>query len=513
MAEAQPTTQDLADYRFLAIFRVIFGLCIAAYAVSKLATGYVTWALVKPAFHFTYAGFGWVRPLPQPFMDATFYALAVVAIWFSSGYLHRVSAPLLFVIYTYTVLIDKVHYNNHYYLVSILCLYFCLGTAKGEKGPPWFLDLFRYQIVLVYFFAGVAKWNRDWLVGEPLRMWLEPRTDLPLLAQPTTAAVMSVAGLLLDLLVGPSLLYQRTRYPAMILLTTFHLGNEFLFTIGVFPALMIATNLLFMGTPSRRTTTWSSKPARLALFILFIQLLLPLRHYFIPGLASWSEDGHRYAWRMKLRNKKAQVLSLQVGDKKVDPRRHLTPGQLLKIGGRPDLLVDFARHLSKQNDGESVRMHTVVSLNGRPPQTFVEPSVNLAAEDVSFFRQTTWIQELHEPYLEANPRRTMRSALGFLYVATVLGLGLGFLELRRNPKSRRWLVWTATNLLLLLALYQLFLTLDKTWLVAAWFFAVVQVVTAEKALNGYWLSRILALVSTVLMALFTSIAWIYPIYG
>jgi len=31
--------------------------------------------------------------------------------------------------------------------------------------------------------------------------------------------------------------------------------------------------------------------------------LVPLRHLLYPGYVSWNEQGHRFAWQMKLRDK------------------------------------------------------------------------------------------------------------------------------------------------------------------------------------------------------------------
>lgn len=39
------------------------------------------------------------------------------------------------------------------------------------------------------------------------------------------------------------------------------------------------------------------------LLISFQQILYPLRHHLYPGDVTWNELGHRYSWRMKLRDK------------------------------------------------------------------------------------------------------------------------------------------------------------------------------------------------------------------
>ena len=46
--------------------------------------------------------------------------------------------------------------------------------------------------------------------------------------------------------------------------------------------------------------------AGLALW-LAVQILVPLRHLLYPGNVSWTEQGHRFAWMMKLRDKDAEA--------------------------------------------------------------------------------------------------------------------------------------------------------------------------------------------------------------
>ena len=45
------------------------------------------------------------------------------------------------------------------------------------------------------------------------------------------------------------------------------------------------------------------------LLVLFCawQLLFPLRHHLYPGPVTWTEEGHKYSWRMKLRDKDGWV--------------------------------------------------------------------------------------------------------------------------------------------------------------------------------------------------------------
>src|SRR5215475_5909182 len=95
------------DGASLAAFRILFGATMAAAAVRFLALGWVDELYVQPAFHFTWAWFPWVRPLPGPLMHLHFVVLATLAVAIALGWRYRICAPLFFVAFTYVELIDK----------------------------------------------------------------------------------------------------------------------------------------------------------------------------------------------------------------------------------------------------------------------------------------------------------------------------------------------------------------------------------------------------------------------
>jgi hypothetical protein len=129
---------------------------------------------------------------------------------------------------------------------------------------------------------------------------------------------------------------------------------------------------------------------------LAAQLLIPLRHWLYPGDVNWTEEGHRFSWRMKLRDKESEI-GVRVRDPQtgrewaVDPHEYLDGRQVSKMMGRPDMVIQFAHHLRDQFRRETQGAHPQVfvkvlcSLNGAPPRELIDPSVDLAAE-----RRTLW---------------------------------------------------------------------------------------------------------------------------
>ncbi len=137
-----------------------------------------------------------------------------------------------------------------------------------------------------------------------------------------------------------------------------------------------------------------------------LQSAIPLRHFLIPGNVSWTEEGHNFAWHMKLRDKSGLVRFRIVDPSddsnwSVDPRDYLTRWQYRTMSTRPEMIRQFARYLASESAAEGnadveVYVRTEASLNGRDWQTLIDPDVDLAG---ARFRwgQAPWILPLTEP--------------------------------------------------------------------------------------------------------------------
>lgn len=53
------------------------------------------------------------------------------------------------------------------------------ATSKHSRTTYWPLFLLRYQISLMYFYAGYAKIHADFLAGEVLRMYMHMPFGIP----------------------------------------------------------------------------------------------------------------------------------------------------------------------------------------------------------------------------------------------------------------------------------------------------------------------------------------------
>ena len=90
----------------------------------------------------------------------------------------------------------------------------------------------------------------------------------------------------------------------------------------------------------------------LSIFVAF-QVFMPLRHFLYPGNVSWTEEGHNFAWHMKLRDKTGKI-TFEIRDPKtgntwdLDPEVYLTKRQRHKMATRPYLTLQFAHYIEEQ---------------------------------------------------------------------------------------------------------------------------------------------------------------------
>lgn len=403
------------DGASLAAFRVALGAIALLWALRLPAYGWIERDLTGPAFHFAYFGFEWVRPLPGAWTQLEVGVLGVAAVCIALGLWYRLASSLFCVGFGHLFLVERSAYENHLYLLGLAALLLAVAPAhrtlsldarrrlalRSDVVPAWALVALRAQIALVYAFAGLAKLNADWLQGWPMRLWLPERSGFALIGrffdEPWFAIAFSASGALFDLAVVPLLVWPRTRDLAFVAAVVFHLTNGVLFDVGLFPPLALAMTALFyppdaprrwLGAQAAPASPVPAANGRLALAFLAVffavQLAVPLRHLLFPGDASWTEEGHDFAWRMMLRDKEARLRFLATdpdgATAEVDPLRFLTPLQAKEMSVRPDLILQFAHHVGATLGALDVRVEGTVRFNGRPPQPLIDPDANLLAQ-------------------------------------------------------------------------------------------------------------------------------------
>ena len=399
------------DAAFLLALRAAVGAVLVVAIVRYFLHGWVGDYYVAPRVYFPFYGFGWLRPLPGGGMYVLFGGLGLLALGLAVGVWPRTCAALFGALFAYVQLLDRSHYLNHYYLVCLLCGLLALmplseAAARGSV-PAWTLYALRAQFLVVYGFSGLAKWQGDWLVRhQPMLMWLSTsagaRQLTPGLSIEALAALSSWAGAAIVLLAPPLLLLKRVRPYAYAALVSFHVLSGALLPLGIFPWLMVLALLVFFepdwprrfwrGLAPRAEAPGPTPVPRWVLVVLgvhfTVQLLLPVRHWAYPGDVLWNEEGFRFSWHLKIREKHGRVRFFAT-DPRTGAHWELRPEGLLtnKQAGRmltqPDLVLAFAHVLAQRTGipGVQVRADVQVSLNGRPFQPLIDPRVDLAAEE------------------------------------------------------------------------------------------------------------------------------------
>ena len=179
----------------LSVFRFFFGFLMCISIIRFWSKGWIKELYIDPTFHFSYYGFEWVKPLG----DTTyllFFICFISSFFICIGLKYRFSIILFFLTFTYIELMDKTTYLNHYYFVSILSFLLIFLPANSSYSvdsylskksfshtPKWCVDSIKLLLFIVYFYAGLAKINKDWLMeAQPLKIWLTTgRYDLPII--------------------------------------------------------------------------------------------------------------------------------------------------------------------------------------------------------------------------------------------------------------------------------------------------------------------------------------------
>lgn len=430
----------------LATLRVVLGAMLLFSTLRFVALGWVNDHYICPDFHFTYYGFEWVHPLSAWGMYAIHGVLIISSVCVMLGLFYRWAAWLQWLLFTYTELIDLTYYLNHYYFVSIICGLLVLVPAHRAYSldvlrrphirlteiPRWTIFIFQLQLGIVYTYAGFWKINADWLLEAlPLKIWVPANDHIPLIgglfALKITPWLFSWAGMLYDLTIVGWLSWSRTRLWAYATVIFFHAITGIMFQIGVFPLVMIGATLVFFSEKGHLRfwqilSLWSSrilgiKPLKkgvytpktlrfqgllgvlLALHFTF-QILFPWRYLLYPGSVFWTEEGYRFSWRVMLMEK-AGTATFYVKDNQTGREGEvfngdfLNPHQEKQMAMQPDMILQFAHYLKKYSiqkgiSNPSVRAEVYVTLNGRPSQLLIDPTIDLTKLQDNWSHKT-WI--------------------------------------------------------------------------------------------------------------------------
>lgn len=436
------------DNTGIVLFRAVFGLLISIEAFGAIFTGWVRRTLVEPPFTFNFIGFDFLQYLQGDLMYYYFIVMGIFGVFVMLGYKYRFSMIAFAVMWTCVYLMQKSNYNNHYYLMMLLCWimaflpanrWFSLDAKinpeiKNLSIPRWVLLILILQVWIVYTFASVAKFYPDWLDASMARLLMSGKSDYwligNLLQKNWVHWTIAYTGILFDLLIVPLMLWKRTRMLGFIISVFFHLFNSIIFQIGIFPYMSIAFALFFFTPetlqkrflPKKELYTGDEvilpKHKNLIIGVLSIyfifQLGLPLRHWFFKDNVLWTEEGHRLSWRMMLRSK-GGTLKVYVADKINGEKELYNYEELLgtkqqsSVTTKPDIMWQLAQKIkqveAKKGRDVSVYMEAKVRANYGNYHPFTDPEVDLAAEKWHPFKHSEWILPSPEGYTKKSKKK------------------------------------------------------------------------------------------------------------
>ncbi len=426
------------DNSFLVVFRVCFGFLITAEAWGAILTGWVRKAFIEPQYTFPFIDFQWLQPLPGNGMLYYFFIMGCFGVAVMLGYRYRIAIVGYTILWTAVYLMQKTNYNNHYYLLVLLCIIMSIVPAhlnfsldakrnpelKSNYCPNWCRIIFILQIGIVYTYGGIAKLNADWLSTVAIETILLSKKNLwlvgDLLQQKWMHWFIAIGGAFFDLFITPLLLWKKTRKWAFIASIFFHLFNSAVFQVGIFPFMGIAMCIFFFPPEKIKNVFFkkrdSSKPLEnypthngfIAVLIVWfaIQIVLPSRHWFFNSNVHWTEEGHRLSWRMMLRSKSGYA-SFRIVDSTTGKSElviqgdYLTGKQKRAVATKPDMCWQFVQILKEEyakKGKKNIEIYASgeVGINGKERHPFYDEKVDLAKVEWYRFKRSDWLLSYEE---------------------------------------------------------------------------------------------------------------------
>lgn len=418
----------------LGLFRIGVGAVLLQF--TSTVNAYIQDFIVPREFFFPYDLFEFVTKPSNAALDLVVPILFVAALLILLGVFTRIGALIYFTVYGYVFLIDCSTYNNHFYLYLILLVLIGLcrtdsalsikswrsGTFLSGFTPSWNYTVFKFQFLLVYFLAGVQKLlNPHWLNGAVNRKVLEPLAkEWALSAEQlqTLSLGYSFSGLFYDLIIGFLLWNGKTRIAGIALAVVFNLANSYTLNIGSFPVMLMLSTLVFLDPQKiyRKVTGYLNRPVTrsellgeeastlvkigFGLFFL-IQVLLPFRHYAIPGNVSWTGEGEYFSWRMRMPHKDLVKFETVIIDNKnkgyITPNMKMSKSHMKALTHHPKNIY-YVKQFMLENlpddltaDDVEIRVLMAVSMNGYPPQLVFDETKDMSKIELKTFQHNDFI--------------------------------------------------------------------------------------------------------------------------
>lgn len=428
----------------VSIFRVFFGFILASQSLYWIIIGFIQKNILDPTFLFPFIK--GLKPLNDSLMNFGLNGfLLISSILIMTNKLYRIGLIIYLSSFTYLWLLCQGYFNNHYYLISIICFLLLFSKTPFSlyekiRIPKVHLYSLKALIVIVYFIAGINKLNTYWLIDIQPMTYILSKAGLN--ESSNLIPVFSYLGLFFDLLIGPLLIIKKTRFFAIVSSVLFHLMNFVIFLliggeIGFFPFIMISTLILFID-PNRIEKKFLKRNARLlnrqhfnknvayilSLF-LFFQIIIPFRHLFFEGYVDYNGIGQRFSWRLKNMYKEhnPEIINFNLLVKNIpiimsnfnlsdNPmivadfegekiNVYLTERQKTNLFYYPNIIPVLAKNIEfliqkKIKKDFIINGECHIGFMGREKQLLFDPNIDLTEVSNSTYKTNTWLKKLKE---------------------------------------------------------------------------------------------------------------------
>jgi hypothetical protein len=417
----------------LIIFRVAFGCALFIWATGMLFSGEVYNQYIEPHFFFHYRYFQWLKPLPGPLMYIVFFLLSALAVMIAVGFYFRLSVFSFLSLLCYIILIDKSAYLSYYYFMLLLLVMLFFSPAfrmfsidilrkpsiRADYVPHWCILAFKLQILAVFYFAGMAKLNSEWLfAGSPVSIWLdrlmiEWGVDMGTRPFFVISIIISWTLILFDFLLPHFLMDYKTSGKAYVILVIVQLFGFVLFPVGYFPFLMIFSSIIFLRESlinemiSRvsyflydifqfKTEIFKMRggvmlnyrnkklfPVLIAIFFS-VQIILPVALFLKWGSKKWATSAFQFSWQLFINHKEGNLeawyyLNDGMTRQNLNLNDYLTEGQKKRMLTDPNLIIQFTEVLNKDYSDKNLKLiaRATISKNGGGPILLIDSEKSL----------------------------------------------------------------------------------------------------------------------------------------
>lgn len=406
---------------------------------------------------------------PVEYMIVLYLILLICAVGIMLGFMFRMCCFIFMLVYWYFFFLDKTIWNNHSYLYGLLSILFLFTNAnhyfsvdglmwpsiRNNYVPKWNYGIFRFQLFLLYFYAGIKKIDLDWVSGYSMtglsRQWIFDPFRVFLTNEQIDFYMIHICGLIFDLSAGFLLYFDSTRIIGLTLAYKFHIMNAVMFNIGMFSYACIAMITIFcypdwpkkiirkfpscmhILLPSvevpkdnnscmEQSEEKKKKTKEFSLFsfkriIIYLgvgsyvifQIVLPYSHFLTQGYNSWTQGLYGYSWDMMVHSWDTQHVVIKIVDKETKHKQFIRPGAFLASGNarnrifaHPDMIKQYsaclAHHFTENEEfgisKPEIYFDVWKSLNGRYHQRMIDPHVDILSAHWSVSTKTSWLLPL-----------------------------------------------------------------------------------------------------------------------